>query len=53
MTEWVVTVVIGLSVWGLRNAAVPHWSFILVASIMSALLMLGWRAVAGAVAKRK
>ena len=53
VTAWVVTVVIGLSIWGLRNAAVPHWSFILVASIMSALMMLGWRAVAGAVAKRK
>ncbi len=53
VTAWVVTVVIGLVIWGLRNAAVPHWSFILVASIMSALLMLGWRMIAGAVAKRK
>ena len=47
VTAWVVTVVIGLSVWGLRNAAVPHWSFILVATIMSGLLLLGWRLIAG------
>lgn len=53
VTAWVVTVVIGLIIWGVRNSAFPHWSFILVASIMSALLMLGWRAVAGAVVKRR
>ena len=43
----VLTVVTGLVVWGIRNQAIPHWSFILVATSVSALLMLGWRAIAG------
>ncbi|WP_018295947.1 DUF3054 domain-containing protein [Corynebacterium lubricantis] len=42
---WLITVVVGLAIWGIRNAAIPHWSFILVATIMSALLMLGWRGI--------
>ena len=43
---WIATVVVGLGIWWLRNNEVPHWSFILVASVMSALLLLGWRAIA-------
>jgi len=43
---WLVTVVTGLGIWGIRHAAFPHWSFIVVASSMSALFLLGWRAVA-------
>ena len=43
---WIVTVVTGLVIWGIRNQAIPHWSFIIVATTMSALLMLGWRGVA-------
>ena len=43
---WIVTVVTGLVIWTIRNQRIPHWSFILVASVMSALLMLGWRGIA-------
>lgn len=43
---WVVTAVVGLGIWSFRNGAVPHWSFVLVATVMSGLLLLGWRAVA-------
>lgn len=43
---WVATVVVGLGVWSVRNGAIPHWSFVLVATIMSAVVLLGWRAVA-------
>ncbi|AKK12041.1 DUF3054 domain-containing protein [Corynebacterium uterequi] len=43
VTTWLVTVVTGLGIWGIRHQAVPHWSFIIVASSMSALLLLGWR----------
>lgn len=50
---WVITVVTGLVIWGLRNQAVPHWSFVIVATVMSALLMLGWRAVAGRFGSRR
>ncbi|WP_227658999.1 MULTISPECIES: DUF3054 domain-containing protein [unclassified Corynebacterium] len=28
---WPLTVAVGLSVWGLRHGAVPHWSFLIVA----------------------
>lgn len=43
---WAVTVITGLVIWGIRNGDIPHWSFIIVATTMSALLMLGWRGVA-------
>lgn len=48
---WITTVVTGLVIWGIRNQAIPHWSFIVVATVMSALLMLGWRGVAKLVRK--
>ena len=48
---WIVTVVTGLVIWGIRNQDIPHWSFIIVATVMSALLMLGWRGVAKLVKK--
>ena len=43
---WLITVATGLIFWAIRNQQLPHWSFILVASVMSALLMLGWRGIA-------
>ncbi|MDO5511251.1 DUF3054 domain-containing protein [Corynebacterium sp.] len=43
---WAVTVVVGLGIWAVRNGALPHWSFILVATLMSGLLLLGWRGLA-------
>lgn len=46
VTAWLITVVIGLGIWSLRNGGIPHWSFIIVATTMSGLLMLGWRGVA-------
>ena len=42
---WFVTVVTGLVIWSIRNSAVPHWSFILVATTMSAVLLFGWRGI--------
>lgn len=48
---WIITVVTGLVIWGFRNSDIPHWSFIVVATTMSALLMLGWRGVAKLVKK--
>ncbi|ALA68244.1 DUF3054 domain-containing protein [Corynebacterium lactis] len=49
---WIATVVVGLGIWGIRHAAFPHWSFILVASITSALLLFGWRGAAGAATRK-
>ncbi|QNQ91198.1 DUF3054 family protein [Corynebacterium poyangense] len=40
---WVCSVVVGLAIWGIKHAAFPHWSFILVAGITSAILLFGWR----------
>lgn len=48
---WIITVVTGLVIWGIRNGDIPHWSFIVVATTMSALLMLGWRGVTKLVRK--
>lgn len=50
---WLTTVVVGLGIWTVRNGEFPHWSFILVATTMSALLMLGWRVIAGVVGRRR
>ncbi|CAM2846638.1 DUF3054 domain-containing protein [Corynebacterium jeikeium] len=40
---WVVNVVVGLGIWGVRHGEVPHWSFMIVATVMSGLLLFGWR----------
>lgn len=49
---WLCTAIVGLAIWGLRHQAFPHWSFILVATIMSGLLLMGWRLIARAVTKK-
>ena len=50
---WVVTVVVGLGIWSVRNGDIPHWSFVLVATVMSGLLMLGWRGIARLIQRQK
>ncbi|MEZ2122574.1 MULTISPECIES: DUF3054 domain-containing protein [unclassified Corynebacterium] len=45
ITVWLVTFATGLAIWGVRHSAIPHWSFMIVAGLMSALLLLGWRAL--------
>ncbi|MFC4157149.1 DUF3054 domain-containing protein [Corynebacterium marambiense] len=51
LTVWLVTLVTGLAIWGVRHSAIPHWSFMIVAGLMSGLLLLGWRTF-GTVARR-
>ena len=46
ITVWLVTLVTGLAIWGVSHTAIPHWSFMIVAGVMSALLLLGWRILA-------
>ncbi len=53
LSAWIITAVTGLAIWGLNNGSVPHWSFIIVASVMSGLLMLGWRAGAIPIQRRR
>lgn len=50
---WLATVITGLGIWALRNGEMPHWSFIIVATVMSGLLLLGTRQVAKMVLKDK
>ncbi|WKD58275.1 hypothetical protein CAPI_08745 [Corynebacterium capitovis DSM 44611] len=50
---WLITLVVGLVIWSLYRDKLPHWSFIVVASSMSALLMLGWRGVARVALSRR
>ena len=38
---WLITIVVGLIIWGFYRHKLPHYSFVIVASSMSALLMLG------------
>jgi len=47
---WLITVLTGFAA---RHAAVPHISFIIVATTMSGLLLLGWRAAGLLVARRR
>lgn len=42
---WLITVITGLGIWGIRHGAVPHISFIIVASSVSFVLLMGWRGV--------
>lgn len=46
LIAWIVSVIVGLAIWGIKHQAVPHWSFIIVASVTSAILLLGWRGIA-------
>lgn len=50
---WGATIVGGMAVWAVVNGSLPHWSFLLVAALMSALLLGGWRALAGLAARRQ
>ena len=43
---WVSAIVGGMALWMLVNGRLPHWSFLIVATVMSALLLFGWRAIA-------
>ena len=50
---WLATAITGLGIWALRNGEMPHWSFLIVATVMSGLLLLGTRLVAKMVLKDK
>ncbi|MGP6175222.1 DUF3054 domain-containing protein [Corynebacterium sp. A21] len=46
VSAWIITVVVGLVIWTIRNGDIPHWSFIMVATLMSGILMFAWRGLA-------
>ena len=49
---WLCTITVGLTIWAVRNTAVPHWSFILVATLTSGMLLFGWRVTNSLIATR-
>lgn len=51
-TVWLTTVIAGMLIWAVVNAKFPHWSFLLVATLTSALFLFGWRAIAAATARK-
>ena len=40
---WFASVLLGLVYWGFSHGQIPHISFIIVASTVSAVLIFGWR----------
>lgn len=42
---WACTVFAGLGHWAVEHGRAPHYSFIIVATVMSGLLLLGWRGI--------
>ena len=50
---WVVTLAGGMTIRGLGDGRVPHWSFILVAGVVTAVFLIGWRAVAALLRRRR
>ena len=49
---WVATVVVGMVIRGIGDGRVPHWSFIIVAATVTAVFLIGWRAIRAAVRRR-
>lgn len=50
---WLSTLVVGMVIRGLNDGRVPHWSFMLVAGVVTAAFLIGWRVIRAAVARRR
>ncbi|HIW66777.1 MAG TPA: DUF3054 domain-containing protein [Candidatus Dietzia merdigallinarum] len=50
---WISTLVVGMVIRGIGDGRVPHWSFIIVAAVVTAVFLIGWRAIRAAVLRRK
>lgn len=42
---WVSTLAVGMVIRGLGDGRVPHWSFMIFAGLVTALLLIGWRVI--------
>ena len=49
---WVSTLAVGMLIRGLGDGRVPHWSFLICAGLVTALRLIGWRAVRAVVVRR-
>lgn len=50
---WVITLVGGMVIRGLGDGRVPHWSFMIVAALTTAVFLIGWRAIRAAFLRRQ
>lgn len=50
---WLCAVLAGLGIWTLTHGHLPHWSFVLVASVTSAIFLFGWRYAAHALSRKR
>ncbi|KAA0918652.1 DUF3054 domain-containing protein [Dietzia sp. ANT_WB102] len=50
---WLATLAVGMVIRGLSDGRVPHWSFIVVAGVVTAVFLIGWRAVRAAIVRRR
>lgn len=50
---WGSTLVLGMVIRGLTEGRVPHWSFMIVAGLTTAIFLIGWRAIASVVRRRR
>lgn len=46
---WSASLVVGMVIRGIGDGRVPHWSFIVVAASVTAIFLIGWRAIRAAV----
>lgn len=53
LTVWASAIIFGMIFWALVNSSLPHYSFLIVAITMSALLLFGRRAVAQWMSRKK
>lgn len=50
---WISSLVVGMVIRGIGDGRVPHWSFTIVAAVVTAVFLIGWRAIRAAVLRRK
>ena len=53
LVVWASAIIFGMILWALVNSSLPHYSFLIVAITISALLLFGRRAVAQFLNRRK
>lgn len=50
---WLSTVIVGMLAWAAANGRFPAVSFVIVAAVMSALFLFGWRAISSITSRRR
>lgn len=53
MLVWLTTLVVGMVIRGVGDGRVPHWSFIIVAGVVTGVFLVGWRAGRALLVRRR